>query len=179
MPEVKPSSPNLLQMAVISIALMAALVFFIIAVNTGDLLWFSSGYDEVAYRIVVHCYGSDVEVEPGSPEFTALNSAVNESLSGSKRWDELTMSDETYQDYQSSPVSMVVELTYSYPVGIHSQYKFYKSLDTLIIPLVGRHSEYNSIFGRRGEFFLSGSFHVKSIAPILEAVQENGICQKP
>jgi hypothetical protein len=49
----------------------------------------------------------------------------------------------------------------------------------MFIPLDGRHASSNSIFGRRGDFTLSGSFHVNSIAPILEAVQANGICQKP
>ena len=179
MPEAKPSSPNLLQMVAISAILVAALIFLVITMNTGDILWFWPNYDEIAYRIIVHCYGTDVEVKSGRPAFEALNTVVNESLSGTKRWDEITMSDVTYQEYQTSPVMMVIELMYSPSVGIHSQYKFYKTLDTLVIPLDGRHAESNTVFGRRGKFNLSGSFHVESIAPILEAVQENGICQKP
>jgi hypothetical protein len=74
---------------------------------------------------------------------------------------------------------MVLDLVYDPVVRIHSFYSFYKNINQLIVPLDGRHASTNAVFGRRGEFSLSGSFHFDSIAPILEAVKANGICQKP
>lgn len=178
MPEPKQATPKVLEMAVVTIILVAAFAFFAIALNTQDVLWFWPTYDELPRQMIVHCYGSDIEVEPSSA-FEAVNLAVNEALSGRKRWDPLTMSDETYQDYQDSPTMMVLELVYDPSVRIHSFYSFYKHIKQMIIPLDGRHASTNAIFGRLGDYSLSGSFHVNSIAPILEAVQENGICQMP
>jgi hypothetical protein len=178
MTESRSGTPKILDMAIVTIILVAAFAFFVIALNTRDLLWFWPTYDELPRQMIVHCYGSDVEVEPGAA-FEAVNGAVNETLSGSKRWDQLTMSEETYQEYQDSPTMMVLELVYDPAARIHSFYSFYKNVTRMVIPLDGRHASTNAIFGRLGDFNLSGSFHVESNAPILEAVQANGICQMP
>jgi hypothetical protein len=178
MSEPKTATPKLVEMAVITIILVAALVYFVISLNTQDMLWFVPTFDGLPRQMIVHCYGNDVEVKPSSA-FETVNEAVNDTLSGRKRWDQLTMSDETYQEYLVSPTMMVLELVYDPATRIHSHYAFYKHVNQIFIPLDGRHASTNAIFGRRGDFILSGSFHVNSIAPILEAVQQNGICQKP
>jgi hypothetical protein len=179
MPEAKPHSPSLLKAGLLGIVIFATMLFLITAMNTGDLLWFWPNFQEVPVEITVHCYGTDLQVDPGQPAFEAVNNAVNASLSGSKRWDQLSMSDETYQEYQTNPAVMVVEMSYDPPVRIHSQYSFFKHVDKLIIPLDGRHVSTNPVFGRTGEFTNSGSYHIKSTASIAEALQGQGICAKP
>lgn len=47
-------------------------------------------------------------------------------------------------------------------------YMFTKNVNQMIIPLDGRHA----IFGRCNYFTMSGSFHVKSFAQIMDVVQE-------
>jgi len=179
MPEAKPSSPSILKAALIGIVIFAGLLFMITAMNTEDLLWFWPVFKEVPVDIIVHCYGTDVEIQPGQPAFEQVNNAVNRSLTGTKRWDDLSMSDVTYQDYQTSPTMMTIELVYDPPVSIHSQYAFFKDVNRLIIPLDGRHATANAVFGRTGGFTNSGSYHVGSTAPIVTALKEQGICSKP
>lgn len=179
MPEAKPHSPSLLKAALIGLAGFAVLLFLITAMNTGDLLWFWLNFKEVPVDIVVHCYGTDMQVKPGQPAFEVVNDAVNTSLSGAKRWDDLSMSDSTYQEYQTSPSMMVVELSYDPAVRIHSQYAYFKAVNKLIIPLDGRHVTTNPVFGRTGKFTNSGSYHVQSTTPIVTALQDQGICTKP
>jgi hypothetical protein len=179
MPEAKPHSPSFLKAALLGIGIFVVMYFVIIAMNTRDLLWFWPKFQEVPVEIVVHCYGKDVQVEPGDPAFEAVTKAVNTSLSGNKRWDGLNMSDETYQDYQTSPAVMVVELSYDPPARIHSQYAYFKGVNTLIIPLDGRHVSSNPVFGRTRDITNSGSYHVESTEPIVIALQEQGICAKP
>ncbi len=142
-------------------------------------MWFWPNFNEVPTEIIVHCYGTDIQVKPGQPAFEVVNKAVNTSLSGSKRWDGLSMSDETYQEYQTSPAVMVVELSYDPPVRIHSQYANFKAVTKLVIPLDGRHAVTNPVFGRLGRFPNAGSYHVKITEPIIVALQEQGICAKP
>ena len=179
MPEAKPSSPSLLKAGISGVVIFGLIIFAVIAMNTGDLLWFYPVFKEVPVGIIVHCYGTDVEVKPGKPAFELVNNAVNTSLTGSKRWDDTSMSDVTYQEYQASPTMMVIELRYDPPATIHSQYAFFKDVNWLIIPLDGRLAATNAVFARTGDFTNSGSYHVKSTAAIVTALQEQGICTKP
>ncbi len=171
-------APSLLQVVVIAALAFAVVAFLIIAFNTGDLLWFWPVFDGLPAAIVVHCYGQDVAVNPGDPAYTPVNTAVNDSLYGTKRWDSLSMSEVTYSEYQTSDVMMVIELSYDPPTRIHSFYKFFKHLDTLVIPLDGRHASSNSVFGRMRGYPVAGSLHVETVEPILTAVEAQGLCQK-
>ena len=179
MPEAKPHSPSFLKAALIGLAGFSVLLFLITAMNTRDLLWFWPNFNEVPVGITVHCYGTDVQVKPGQPAVEVVPNAVNTSLAESKRWDSTSMSDVTYQEYQTSPAVMVVELHYDPPATVHSQYAFFKRVNRMIIPLDGRFASTNAVFARTGEFTDPGSFHVKSTAPIATALQEQGICSKP
>ncbi len=179
MPEAKRSSPSALKAGCSVVVILGLIIFAVIAMNTTDLLWFWPGFKEVPVGMIVHCYGTDVEVKPGQPAFEAVTNAVNASLTGYKRWDDTSMSEATYLEYKTNPAMMVLELHYDPPATIHSQYAFFKSVNWLVIPLDGRHAATNAIFGLEGEFIDPGSYHVNSLAQITTALQEQGICTKP
>ncbi len=172
-------APSVLQVVVIAGVIFLVIVLVIISMNTGDILWFWPVFSGDAQRVVVHCYGNDVIVEPGDASYEAINSAVKDSLTGKKRWDSLSMSDVTYEEYQTSPVMMVVELGYNPPTRVHSFYKFFKSVDTLVIPLDGRHAAFETVFGRFRDHTLAGSFHVKDTSNIMTILNEQELCQQP
>jgi hypothetical protein len=169
---------SLLQAAIIAIVAIAMLAYLVISLNTGDLQWFLTGFDGLPVSIMVHCYGQDVVVNAGDPSYQAVNQAVNSSLSGSKRWDQLSISDVTYAEYQTSPDSMVIELFYDPPVRIHSFYKFFKNVNTLVIPLDGRHASSNAVFGYLRDYMIPGSLHVDSMQPIVDVLAQEGLCSK-
>ena len=169
----------MLKAGITGLVIFGILFFAVTAMNTRDLLWFWPSFEEVPVGIFVHCYGKDIEVQPGQPAFEAVTNAVNTSLTGNKRWDDLSMSDVTYQEYQTSPTMMVIELSYSPPATIHSMQAFFKAVDRLIIPLDGRHAYANAIFGLERGYTKPGYYHVKSTMPIVTALQEQGICMKP
>ena len=166
-------------MAGMAVLVLAPLIYGIIALNTGDLLWVSPVFSAEPQAIVIHCYGNDVPLEPGTPDFVALTDLMNETLSGSKRWDPLSLSEVTYQDYRNSPQMMTLELFYASPLRVHSRYKFFSNVDAIIIPLEGRHALSMAVFGRRGELPAAGSFHVDTTAPLGEYLVEQGLCRKP
>jgi hypothetical protein len=74
---------------------------------------------------------------------------------------------------------MVLELAYAEPFRVHSPYKFFSHINTIVIPLEGRHAETNAVFGRRGDLPAAGSFHVKTTAPLVEYLAVNGLCPQP
>jgi hypothetical protein len=163
-------------MAGMAIIVLVPLIYLIIALNTGDLLWASPVFNYYPQTITVHCFGEDEYLEAGTADFEAMTDLVNRNLSGRKRWDSITISNETYQDYQSHPQMMVVELTYPKPIRVHSRYKFFSNVDRIIIPLVGRHAETNAIFGRRLEYTSAGSFHVNDLTGIKDFLADNELC---
>ena len=163
-------------MAGMAVMILIPLIYLIIALNTGDLLWASPVFNYQPQTITIHCFGEDVYLEYNTSEFDEMVGLVNGSLTGRKRWDSLSISDATYQEYQSHPQMMVVELTYPKPIRMHSRYKFFSSVDRLIIPLVGRHAQTNAIFGRRSEYPAPGSFHVNDFSAIKDYLAENNLC---
>jgi hypothetical protein len=163
-------------MAGIAVIIIVPLIYLIIAMNTGDLLWVSPIFNSQPQTITIHCFGEDIFLEYSSSEFDTIVDLVNEDFSGSKRWDSLSLSNVTYQEYQSHPQMMVVELTYPKPIRVHSRYKFFSHVDRLIIPLVGRHAQTNAIFGRRAEYPAAGSFHVDDLSEIKNFLAENNLC---
>ena len=66
----------------------------------------------------------------------------------------------------------------SHVVPTSSGFKFFKRLDTIIVPLDGRHASGNSVFGRLRGYPVAGSLHVETIEPILTTVEAQGLCQK-
>lgn len=166
-------------MAGTAILVIVPLIYLIIAMNTGDLLWASPVFNAEPQAIRVRCYGRETAIQPGTPEFAGVTGLVNEALSGRKRWDSLTLSDETYQEYLTNPAMMSVELNYPAPFRIHSPYKYYSSIDSIIIPLDGRHAATNAVFGRHGNLAAAGSFHVETTAPLVDYLADQGLCHKP
>jgi hypothetical protein len=175
----QPSQPSFLKMTGMAILVIVPLVYLIIALMTGDLLWASSVFEGQPSSIVIHCFGEDVVVEPGSDQFTGLNDLVNQSISGRKRWDSLSLSEATYQDYQNHREMMVLELTYPEGLRIHSQYKYFSNVNVIIIPLVGRHAQTNAVFGRWQENPAAGSFHIRSTTPLVEYLSSQDLCRIP
>jgi hypothetical protein len=125
----------------------------------------------------VHCFGNTTVFDPGSYHFGALAKIMNETMSGQKRYDPLSMSQETYQDYQQHPGMVAVEFFYPAALRVHSEVKFYSSVDNLVVPLVGRHAQTNAVFGQNKGVPTAGSLHVESTERLKEYLHNQKICQ--
>jgi hypothetical protein len=154
--------PSILNLLVIVVLAVALVVYFMLAFATGDWLWFSNNFRETPNAIVLHCYGETTNLDPASFHFSKFKQIMNETMSGRKRWDPLTMSEATYQDYQTNPQMIVVEFFYPEPVRVHSSYKFYSNVDNLVIPIEGRHAQTNAVFGQASGVPTGGSLHIDS-----------------
>lgn len=173
------SAPSPWRMVLASIPGLLLVYYLIVALNTGDLLWFWPVFDARPVQMVIHCYGQDVTLEPGSADFEPLTALLNTQLSGRKRWDSLSMSQETYQAYLTSPKMMVLEVRYGEPVRVHANFKFFKRVDTFLIPLVGRHDYTYPVFGRYRGMSVAGSIHVETTQPLRDYLERHGLCVTP
>jgi hypothetical protein len=172
----KSKSPSLINLAITAFFLILVMVYGIIALSTQDPVWFISTFDEYPEAIDLYCYGSLRTLRPEDPEFDPLVAVVNETLSSTKNFDSLTMSDATYEYYRTSPEVVALEIVFTNKVRIHSIYSFFSNLDSIVIPLVGRHSNVNAIFGRSNGFSTGGALHYRAMPDVTAFVQESGLC---
>ncbi len=175
----KAKTPSLLNLAGTAVVIIVLLIYGFVALSTEDPIWFVSTYNEYPEEIFINCYGSTSVLLPNDPLFDSLVSVINETFSSRKNYDPLTMSDETYQYYLTSKDVMVLEIIYTQKVRIHSFYKFFSNLDSIIVPLDGRHSKTNAIFGRSNAFSTAGSLHYDTLPQVRSFVESNGICSAP
>jgi len=56
----------------------------------------------------------------------------------------------------------MVEFFYPESVRVHTSYKFYSYVDNLVVPIVGRHSQTNAVFGQANGVPTGGSLHIES-----------------
>jgi hypothetical protein len=170
------SQPSLLNLFVTVSVFLAAAFYGFITLNTEDPIWFWPKFDEAPTGMNVYCYGNTFQFEQDSEHLAQVSAMLNTALSGTKNWDSLSMSDETYDYYRSSDAVLVVELNYTQPVRVHSMYKFFSNVDSLVVPLDGRHSKTNAVFGRSGENTTAGSLHIASISEISDYILAQGFC---
>ena len=149
----------------------------IISFATGDWLWFSSSFRETPSAVVLHCRGETVSFDPGSFHFSKLATIMNDTMSGRKRWDSLTMSEDTYDEYTTSSQMIVLEYFYREPLRVHSSYKYFSSVDNLVIPLEGRHSQTNAVFGQNDGVPTGGSLHINSTDQFKDFLNNMDLCQ--
>lgn len=168
--------PSLINLGLTVLLVVIGVGYAIIAMNTEDPLWFLSSFNAEPAEMYVYCYGEPLVVDAGHNSYQQISTAVNQMLSGSKRWDPLTMSDTTYADYQNSSQMLTIELRYQPAARVHSFYKFYKKIDSIVVPLDGRHAKWNAVFGRLGDQNLSGALMVEDKDPVIRSVAESGLC---
>lgn len=151
-------------------------IYLSLAAYTKDLLWFYPVFEAQPAFGVMRCYGEEMVLQEGSEQLAALTLLVNEQISGDKRWDELNLTDETFEYYQTSDLMMILELHYDQPQRIHSFSPFFSNFDTLLIPLDGRHAEKNLIFSLVTGKPSGGSFHLETFALVLAYIESNDLC---
>lgn len=177
---INKNSPSIINVAWISLVLIVIIAYSVISLNTRDWLWFWPKFDSQPDQIILHCYGADVPIDPISKDFSDITHMVNESLSGTKRWDPLSLSESTYQDYQTNSDMMTLELHYPTTVRIHSNNIFFSNVDKLIIPLDGRHASIGAIFARTQDGKpTAGSLIVENTTLIARHIDAFGLCRMP
>ena len=170
------NSPSLISLFTTVGVFLVVAVYGFISLNTEDFLWWKSTFDERPKQFVVYCYGNTIEVTADNAHFNSLTSMLNEILSGRKNWDSLTMSPDTYTYYQESDAVMVLEAQYEYPVRIHSIYRYFSRLQAIILPLDGRHSQSNAVFGHTARDISAGALHTNGNSVIRDYLDTSGLC---
>lgn len=169
--------PSLLSFLITIVLGVGVFAYVAFSVYARDALWFWPYFDEMPSGILVRCYGETVQVKAGSPEFAKITSLVNLQLSGDKQWQDITISEQTFQDYQTDPAMVVLELVYASQVDVHTGTAMFIDIDTLLTPLVGRFANEDIFLGANDMNFTGGRVHVQDTQPIKDYISQAGICR--
>lgn len=161
-----------------SLFAILAFIYLSLTAYTKDALWFYPVFEAQPAFAVLRCYGEEILIQKDSSHLASITAMVNEQISGDKRWDELNLTDETFQYYQTSDLMMLLELHYEESQRIHSFSPFFSNFDALLIPLDGRHAEKTIIFSLVKGKPSGGSFHLTTFDPVMEYIESAGLCKR-
>ena len=161
----------------INIVIVAGLLYLVVSLNTQDFGWFLTKFSTPASGIIVNCYGERIELDPLTAAFQQIDMEAQTSMSSRKRWDQVTMSEVTEDNYRNGDTYVVVELQYDPPASFHSSKKFYKLFTRLYIPLDGTiQAQYHTVSGWLSDRPRAGSWIFKSFDGLIDALENSGIC---
>jgi hypothetical protein len=171
--------PSVIGLIATTVGIILIAFFGMLTLSTGDALWFWPVFTETPDEITVQCYGKTVNLTSSDTHFAEITTLFNQNLSGYKNWDSLSISDETYAAYQGDANMMVLFITYPQAVRVHSLYKYFSNVDTLVVPLDGRHAHTNAVFGLNSGLATAGSLHIATTAPLSHYLNTSGLCTPP
>jgi hypothetical protein len=158
---------------------IAGFLYLILAAYSHDPLWFWPKFSSLPAQIIIRCYGSERALDGNSKEGQEISALVNDQISGDKRFDPLSLSDQTYTYYQVDPGVVTLELVYAEPIRIHFPNMFFTNITSLLIPLDGRYANSSTVFGLIDGVPAGGSFHTKSNQAIVDYLDRAALCMKP
>lgn len=161
---------NPLEMIVISLFLVGAIFYIMVALSTKDPLWlFPSDFDTRPVAIEVYHRGEMQRLEPGDPTFERLVSEVNSQIDQRVGYYESSMrpADIARAKEQSTTVIFV----YDEVINIRSHWNLGEPTH-LFIPVTGSLSGKNIVFTGVGDKFGHGGLILEDLSPFYQTVKE-------
>ena len=168
---------NILGMLVAVIGFGTAAVFLTIVLSAQDLMWFTTGFDALPERIVIHQAGQRVELRSGQPGYPEMAGAVRTSLTqGVVRSSGIGLSQGSLDD--AFGLYLTVEVFFSQPVKLHAAFNT-GAPNQMLFPITGRHADQPVVFlGKNGTYMANGPV-LKTTQPIRDALAVQGFYREP
>ena len=94
------NQPSILNLIGTAVVVLLVLIYVMVSFSTSDPLWFWPYFNESPATVTLFCYGNPVSVDQSSASYEELTTLFNEQFSGYKNWDSLTMSENSWAEYQ-------------------------------------------------------------------------------
>jgi hypothetical protein len=107
---------NIWGLILVTVLVFGGFVYLFRVLTTGDLLWFSSTFNEQPRQLALINRGERTEINPGDPFFHELAEAMNASISRGYHYSGFGISDVTWERIEQGGV--MIEATYAGPVKL-------------------------------------------------------------
>ena len=166
------SKPRLWDALIIFVVFALIAVYAVVSINTSDPLWAWPRFSGTPERIIIYQQGQTREITPGSEDYDEINGLINDAIGQIETFhDTLGASQDTLQDYYTK--QSVVVVIYAEPVTIHTRFNIGRP-NNLLIPLTGRHSQYNPVFCGLNGGYWPGVLGLKTLDPLKDALRALG-----
>lgn len=170
--ERKVGRPRVLDALLVFVLFSLLVIYGVIALSSNDPFWMWPFFTAKPSKLVLYQQGQIYEIGPESPAYEPLVETLNRALSKVVGFQEtLGLSEETLAEYRTRAV--VLEIYYPRPVSVHSRFSFGRP-NTLLIPLVGSHSEANVVFGGLDGGYWPGALTLKDLQPLKDQLAALG-----
>jgi len=138
--------PGLLAAFLVFVGLIVVAVWAGIAVAVNDAVWFIPVFGADAAYLELYWEGEQLRFEPGSPDYTLLNEALQEDLPHAVSYPSgAGLSEESLERLRAE--GRLLEAHYAEPARVHTRY-YFAATTVLYIPLEGHHAALNRVFNR-------------------------------
>lgn len=169
-----PARNNVLKPFLVSLGFIFALIYGLIAFNTGDALWFAANTEvSQPLRIIIRDQGERIIYQPGDPEFDILSPLVEQSISSlnNSALIEIGLSENTLTDYNNT--FTVMEIHYDQPIKFGTTFRTGEPTQ-LLIPITGRHAGAGLFFRGNADGWFYGALRMGDPMPLYTTLNELG-----
>ncbi len=162
---------NVVGMILVTILVFGGFVYLFRVLTTGDLLWFSSAFNEQPRQLAIINRGERTEISPSDPFFHELAAAMNESISRGYHYGGFGVSDVTWEQIERHGV--LIEATYAGPVRLRGGVQ---PTERLLL-LIGGDGLWTSqiLFRADKQNWDRIPLRVSTVEPVREALERRGI----
>ncbi len=170
MPRTMQQGGNPFEMLAISLLLVGAIFYAMVALSTKDPFWLiPSHFDTRPVAIEIYHDGAKQLLEPGDPTFERLVSLVNGQIDQRVGYYEHSMRPEDIQTAKEQSTTVI--FVYGQVINIRSQWNLGDPTH-LFIPVTGALSGKNIVFTGVGDKFGHGGLIVKDLSPFYDTVRD-------
>ena len=136
--------PSFLKLLLVLVGSVAFIVWAGASIATDDALWFLRVFHEDAASIDLYWDGAQLQLQPGSPEYSLLNEAFQEEVAHIRAFPRgVGLSDAMLNHLRAA--GRLLEVHYAEPARVHSQYRYGPSA-VFYVPLSGNHAWSSRVF---------------------------------
>jgi hypothetical protein len=139
---------------------------------TGNPTWFLATPERVYEpdRIVIHYYGTTTVLTPDQDGFQDMKAAFNEALGQFRGRVSIGLSPATVEEYRTK--EFVVELFFASDIG--PVLGLSNTINHLLIPVDGRHSNNHFVFAGENDQWLASAFVMADSQPVFAILDDLG-----
>lgn len=162
--ELRRRKGNPLEMLIVTVLAIAAMIWGITWISTGEPLWFvGSEFDARPLQIVIWNEGEQRVLQPGEPEYETLVEQVNAQLNDPQGYYETSPRPQVVEEMKES--SIVAYFIYARTLDLRGRWNLGEP-NQIWLPVTGSYSSNNVLFTGSNGRFGHGGLVVPDLAPI-------------
>lgn len=173
--ELRRRKGNPLEMILVTILAVAAMIWAITWISTGEPLWFiGAEFTDRPLQIVIWNEGEQIVLRPGEPEYETLVEQLNAQINDSQGYYETSPRPAVVEEMKES--SLVAYFIYGRTLDLRSRWNLGEP-NQIWLPVTGTYSSSNVLYTGSDGRFGHGGLVVTDLAPLRSLIRTYAAAQ--